>query len=95
MKAWIGIVTGIGSVITVIIAMVWGVPYYVDIKVEQRVNQLNAAAGTPPEVTQLQTDVQVLSTKIDAVGVTASNNGQKLDALAQNVMDVYAKLSEN
>jgi len=59
-KEIVSLVTGVGSVLAVIVAMVWGVPYYVDIKVEERVKTLNAAAGTPPNVQALQTDVAAI-----------------------------------
>ena len=56
-KEIVGLVSGVVALLTVAAAMVWGVPYYVDIKVEQRVKVLAANAGTPESVQLLQQDV--------------------------------------
>ena len=73
--AWVG---GIASVIAVLVSMVWGVPYYVDIKVEERLKQLQEAAGQPQEVTQLQSDVSAIKEDIndmqgDVAAIRADN----------------------
>ncbi len=88
------LIASIGSVLVVLVSMLWGVPYYVDIKVEQRLAVLNAAAGTPPEVSALQTLVAVNGTKIDAVGATAAANGVKIDNLTTTVIETFTKLSK-
>lgn len=86
-KELTGLIAGIGSVVAVIVAMVWGVPYYVDVKVEQRVKALNDAAGTPPEVTQLQTDVAVMDTKVDGAIAGIEANGAKIDRIIDILLD--------
>ena len=92
-KQIFGLISGIGTILTVGVAMVWGVPFYVDSRVEARLAQLNAAAGTPPEVSALQTEMGVVSTKVDTAIAVGNANGQKLDSLAQNVMDVYREMA--
>ena len=53
------------EIVAVLAILVWGVPYYIDIKVEQRVNALEEAAGQPQEVTQLQADVTAIKEDIN------------------------------
>lgn len=92
-KQIFGLVAGVGTVITVIVAMLWGVPYYIDIKVEQRVNTITTAAGKPPAVVQLELDVAVINTKLDAIAITTNETSGKLDTLAINITDVYKELA--
>ena len=86
--------TLLAIVIGLLVQQFWFVPYYIDARVEERLRVLNAAAGTPPEVSELQRLVAVNGTKIDAVGATAAANGTKIDGLALTVIETFTQLSK-
>lgn len=55
------------EVVAILSVMLWGVPYYVDIKVEERVNQLDDAAEPPQEITRLESDVAAMKETINDI----------------------------
>ena len=89
-----GLLTGIGLVTTVAYAMVWGVPNYIDIKVEERLRVLTAEASIPTEVTDLQNVDESIKGSIEGIrGELKGINGQ-LSTLAADVSATRSEVKE-
>ncbi len=58
---WIG---GIGTVLTVIITMLWGVPHYITVQVAKEVAAINSGAGKPSEVVTLEAQMEAVNASL-------------------------------
>lgn len=59
--AWVG---GIGTVLTVIVTMLWGVPYYITVQVAEQVKNINDNASTPSEVITLEVQMEAVNASL-------------------------------
>ena len=86
MKLWqkvIAIVTGISAIIGVIIAMVWGVPHYIDnrvnAKVDERLNKLQLNPESYPAFARLEQKVDSIDSKVTGVDTKVDRVESKVD----------------
>ncbi len=97
MKTWQKIVAwcgGVGTVLTVIITMLWGVPYYIESAVKAEVKKLSDEASIPTEVTDLQNMDASIKGSIEGIrGELTGINGQ-LGTLATDVAATRADAKE-
>jgi len=82
---WVG---GIGTVLTVIITMLWGVPYYITVQVAEQVAAISANAGKPQSVTDLETQNAVIIQRLDTLDASSRRIEGKQDGFS-NIFTAY------
>lgn len=75
--------------------MFWGVPYYIDDRVEIEVAEILEEQGKSESLTDAEAAIDVLESKVDAVQATATANGQKTDNLALFIAAAFKDLADN
>ena len=79
--AWAG---GIATVLTVFGMMVWGVPYYIKIAVEDRIEELSEGEEKAPVIVALEQKDAVFAEQLDNIEASQVRIEGKVDAFSQS-----------
>ena len=81
----------IGVALTLIAMMFWGVPYYIDAAVEDRLNELAEGREKAPVIVALEQKDAVFSAQLDNIEDSQKRIEGKVDAFSQSFIEYLRK----
>ena len=81
--AWIG---GVGGLLAILGTMIWGVPYYIDSAVEDRLNELAEGKEKAPVIVALEQKDAVITEQLENIEGSQVRIENKVDAFSQSFL---------
>jgi len=82
------------AAIAVLVALGWGVPYYIRAQVADQLTVINENAAKDPDIVALETADQVILTRLDALAAGQTRIEGKVDLFAASFMSYLERQSE-
>ena len=89
--AWIGAAS---AAIVLVVALLWGVPYYIRAKVAEQVKVITAQASKPQSITDLEAADLVIIARLDAIDAGQLRIETKVDTFSASFMAYLQRQAE-